>query len=372
MKKFGLYLFLLFVLVSCKPTENISPSKYYFAVAQSRANVQKMMEESLIPGASIAVSVKGQIVWKEGFGYSDIENRKFVYPDSSQFRIGSVSKPLTTVGLGQIFEKGLIDLDADIRSYLPDFPKKRWSFSTRQLAGHLAGIRHYNGLEFLSNKYYSTVESGLVIFKDDPLLHEPGTKYAYSSYGFNLISAVMESVSGEPFLDYMEKNIFRKGKLTMTQADKAKLFTPWRTGFYQLNINKEVEVAPEVDNSYKWAGGGFISTSVDLIKFANLMFKNGLVSDSTKQVLYETQKTKSGENTNYGIGFRTINLDDGQSWVGHSGGSVGGTCYFMMHEKEEIAVVMLTNMSSANLNNTPQKIAKAFYTATVAAKSANK
>ena len=362
-KKLGLVLFAGLIFISCKPKERVSPSQYYFAIAQSKTAVQKMMEVGKIPGVAVAVAVKGQVIWKEGFGYADLEQMKLVNPDSSQFRIGSVSKPLTTVGLGQIYENGQISLDTNIRVYLPNFPEKKWPITVRQLSGHLAGIRHYKGLEFLNNTYYPTVSSGLTIFQDDPLLHEPGSKYAYSSYGFNLLSAVMESVSGMPFLDYMQKNVFQKVSMSMTQADKAKLYIPWRTAFYQLNLAGEIEKAPDVDNSYKWAGGGFISTATDLVKFSNGLFRNELISSGTKGVLYKGQQTSDGRPTNYGIGFRIMNLDDGQEWVGHSGGSVGGTCFFMMHEEEQIVVVLLTNLSSAKLANTPQKIAKNFYQA---------
>ena len=83
----------------------------------------------------------------EGFGWADLEQRVPVTP-LTRFRIGSVSKPLTAAALGLLVERGELDLDAPVQEYVPDFPTKRWPITTRQVAGHVAGIRHYQGLEF--------------------------------------------------------------------------------------------------------------------------------------------------------------------------------------------------------------------------------
>ena len=101
-------------------------------------------------GTSVAVSACGQIVWQAGFGFADIETQTPVTIESL-FRAGSVAKTLTSPLLVQAEARGDLDLDADIRTYFPAFPQKEYEFSTRQLAGHLAGIRHYAGDEFASN-----------------------------------------------------------------------------------------------------------------------------------------------------------------------------------------------------------------------------
>lgn len=136
-------------------------------------------------------------VWIRGSRIQD-ESRSGV----SKFRIGSVSKPLTAFAVGRLVEEGKLDLDAPVQQYVPDFPKKRWTFTIRQVAGHLAGIRHYKDFstEGFRTEHYSTVTESLDTFKDDPLLHEPGSEYSYSSYGWNLMSAVVETASKEEFL----------------------------------------------------------------------------------------------------------------------------------------------------------------------------
>ena len=161
---------------------------YGRAIAEARALLHARMDE--FPGLSVAVGLDGRIVWAEGFGWADIEQRVPVRP-SSKFRVGSVAKPITVALLALLYESGDIDLDAPVQRYLPSFPEKQYPITARQLAGHLAGIRHYQGDEFLGSRHYETVLDGLEIFRDDPLLFEPGTQFSYSSYGYNLLSAVL-------------------------------------------------------------------------------------------------------------------------------------------------------------------------------------
>lgn len=142
------------------------------------------------------------MIWSKGFGYADIENQIPVDPSLTKFRIGSVSKTLTAAAMGDLMKKDRLDPDTIVQTYVPDFPKKEYEITVRQVAGHTAGIRHYRGIEFMSSKLFKTVDEGRAIFEDDPLLFEPGTQYSYSSYGWNLISAVIEGASEEDFLGY--------------------------------------------------------------------------------------------------------------------------------------------------------------------------
>ncbi|MGH8245210.1 MAG: serine hydrolase domain-containing protein, partial [Gammaproteobacteria bacterium] len=107
------------------------------------------------PGLSAAVAMDGTIVWSEGFGYADVEHRAPVWP-ASRFRIGSVSKSLTAAAVAKLVEQGKLDLDAPIQRYVPSFPDHKQKITTRQLAGHLAGIRHYLPKDFPDNKHYKT------------------------------------------------------------------------------------------------------------------------------------------------------------------------------------------------------------------------
>jgi CubicO group peptidase (beta-lactamase class C family) len=134
------------------------------------------------PGFSVAVAVNGKLAWAEGFGFADLEQCVPVTP-KTKFRIGSTSKPLTAAGAALLYEQGRLDWDAPIQKYVPSFPDKHYVITTRQLLGHLGGIRGYNTTESATldrDTYHSVIEA-LKRFKDDPLPAAPGTKWHYTS-----------------------------------------------------------------------------------------------------------------------------------------------------------------------------------------------
>ncbi len=329
------------------------------AVQEGRQLVMELMQGDNIPGLSVSVSKNGELVWSEGFGYADLEQKVPVYPDKTKFRIGSVSKPLTAMALALLYEDDKIDLDVAVQKYAPTFPEKKYPITLRQLAGHLGGIRHYKGMEFLSNRHYSNVTDGLDVFKNDPLLHPPGSQYAYSSYGWNLISVAIENAAGEPFLDFMAEKVFSAMDMKETYADQVYDLIPYRSRFYARQDGK-IKNAAAVDNSYKWAGGGFISTSEDLIRFGEALLNNSLIKKETLEEFIASQETSDGKKTNYGIGFRSGKDDGGKAWFGHSGGSVGGITQFVVYPEEKIIVAIVTNSSNVNYGKLPYKLANLF------------
>lgn len=313
-----------------------------------------------VPGLSVAVARDGKIFWSEGFGFADLEAKKPVTPQN-MFRIGSVSKPLTAAGLMLLVEKGKVDLDVDIHRYVPDFPDKGHPFSTRQLAGHLAGIRHYHGEEFYLNRHYFNVRDGLRIFENDPLLSIPGEKYAYSSYGFNLIGMVIEAAAGQDFLPYMQTAIFTPLTMTNTTPDDATRVISQRTRFYKVKTGGGFEREPDVDNSYKWASGGFLSTPEDLVRFGSAHLQPGFLTRASLNALFTSQKTSDGKETGYGIGWEITKDKRGHLIWMHTGGSVGGTTILLIRPDLRMVLAMTANCTDAPLSKShPDAIVEAF------------
>ncbi|HET8633142.1 MAG TPA: serine hydrolase domain-containing protein, partial [Gemmatimonadales bacterium] len=262
-------------------------------IREIRDSLVSRMEKAGVPGASITVMRDGRVIWSEGFGWADVEQRVPVTA-LTRFRVGSVSKPLTSVAVGLLVDAHKLDLDAPVQRYVPSFPKKRWPITTRLVAGHLAGIRHYKGDEFLMKEHFANVTDGLKIFENDSLLFEPGTKFSYSSYGWNLVSAVVEKTSGIPFLSFMQDSVFAPLGMTHTVADYVDSIVPFRARWYTGSADSGVVNAPYVDNGYKWAGGGFLSTTEDLVRFGEGLLEGKLLSDSTRALLWTPQLMKNG------------------------------------------------------------------------------
>ncbi len=322
---------------------------------QADAKLQAFVEKTQVPGLSISISQKGELVYSKGYGYSDLEKKTPVDPSKTMFRIGSVSKTLAAAGLARLYEAGLVDLDAPIQKYVPIWPDKGATITLRMLGGHLAGIRHYKGQEFLSNTKYEDAVDGLGFFINDPLINKPGTEYSYSTHAWSLISVAMENaaapeasfLSDVSFLSYMQSEVFDAIGMDNTVPDHADQDIPNRTSFYQFTNGQVVE-APYVDNSYKWAGGGFIGTTEDLCKFGQAHMEAGYLEQSTLDEWMTSQKTASGETTNYGIGWRTFERPSGKTFYGHSGGSVGGITYFLIHKPSQTVLAITGNMDPLN------------------------
>ena len=310
-------------------------------ISAARARIVDSMAKAGVPGVSITVLRHGRRIWSEGLGFADLEQRVRVTP-LTRFRIGSVSKSLTAAALGLLLESGRLDLDAPVQRYVPGFPVKRWPITVRQLGGHLAGIRHYRGDEFLSMRRYATVDDGLAIFRDDSLEFEPGTRYLYSSYGWNLLAAVIEGASGEPYLEFMRRKVFLPLGLRQVVPDQPDSVIAFRARWY-TGARDSLANAPYVDQSYKWAGGGFLSTTEDLAAFGQAMLAGSLVKPATFALLTTSQRTRDGSETGYGIGWAVSRDSAGRRRISHSGGSTGGTAYLILYPDDGLVLAMLAN-----------------------------
>lgn len=352
-------LFLISLLISAGVCGQTKTGSYDAAIKASKDSIAALMKKIKIPGVALTVMVNGKIIVSEGFGFADLEQKVPVSPSKSRFRIGSISKSLTAAGLAKLYEQKKIILDSSVYFYLPDYPKYKYRPTIRQVAGHIAGVRHYKDDEWKINKHYNTVAEGLTIFQNDSLLFVPGSKYQYSSYGFNLLSAAMEKAAGKDFLTFITDEVFLPLKLTNTSADQNTPIIENRTRFYDLADGRWIN-SPYVDNSYKWAGGGFISSSEDIAVFGNALLDDKFLKKETIQLFTSPQKLNNGSNTSYGMGFFSVKDHYQRQHFGHSGGSVGGTTDMVIYPDQKIVVVILTNMSAADLGGISREIGNLF------------
>lgn len=334
---------LLQPLASAAP---VPVDRFQSAIEAGRAAVEGLIHSPQgPPGLGIAVLVQGRVVWAEGFGFADLEQRVPVWPHT-KMRIGSVSKSLTSAALGLLYEQHKLDLDAPVQKYVPSFPLKQHPITTRQLSGHLAGIRHYDGheeAEMFNTRHYNTVLEGLSLFANDPLLFKPGEQYHYSSHGWNLLSAVVEGASGQDYLSYMQQQVFDPSGMRHTIADLNAQILPNRARFYVREEGGPWKNAPYVDNSYKWAGGGFLSTPEDLVRFGWAIMDGQLLRPETVKLFTTSQSTNDGKETGYGMGW-TVSTDvRGRRQIGHGGGSVGGASRLMIFPDQRVVVAMIIN-----------------------------
>jgi serine beta-lactamase-like protein LACTB len=316
-------------------------------VGQIEQLITAYMSAHRVPGLSIAVVVDGKLAWSNGYGMANLEN--FVPAKASTaFRSASIGKTMTATAAMQLFEQGKLDLDTDIRKYCPAFPQKRYLITSRQLLSHLSGIRHYGGPrdkeEQSSTVHYGGVVEALAPFKKDPLLFPPGTKFLYSSYGYDVLGCVIQGAAGVPFLAYMKEYVWDPAGMTATRDDDPSALIPNRAAGY-VHIDGQLHNAQMVDMSNRLAAGGYVTTVVDLAKFATAVMTGQLIRDETFKQMTTPARLSNGEKVEYGQGWG-LELEEWHSdrWVSHGGGSPGVSGFLALMPKHQFAVAILSNL----------------------------
>jgi serine beta-lactamase-like protein LACTB len=342
--------------------------------AQIESAISKFMSANSVPGLSAAVVEGGEAVWSQGFGMADLEN--FV-PATSRtlYRLGSVSKPLTATASMQLWERGKLDLDAPVQKYCPAFPQKQWPVTTREVLGHLAGIRHYHhdatqdDPEIGNVKHFDDpIAAGLKFFADEPLLFQPGTKFNYSTHGYTLVGCVIEGASGEKYVDYMREDIFGPAGMAATQADDHYTVIPYRTRFYSKDKAGRVINADFLDSSYKIPGGGLISSADDMARFEVAILNDRLIQRGTRDAMWTPQKASDGAQNGYAFGWGSGKAD-GIAAVGHSGAQQGTSTAIFIAPDQRDGVVVLVNTDDADASALASELLK-IVVATPAGKAA--
>lgn len=336
----------------------LSPQKR----AQIESSVSKFMARAHVPGVSVAVVENGALVWSSGFGMADLEN--FVpATENTLYRLASISKSLTAVGAMQLVERGKLDLDAPLQKYCPAFPQKESAITTRQVLGHLGGIRHYledpaKDRELGNTKHFDKpIEAGLNFFKDDPLVAKPGMEFHYSTQGFTLVGCVIEGASGNNYVDYMREQVFTPADMSATQPDQRFSIIPHRTRFYRLNQAGNVENADFLDSSYKIPGGGYIASVDDVARFEIAILQDKLIRRSTRDLMWTPLKPSNGGEDHYGLGWDTGKID-GIFYAGHNGGQQGTSTAFRIAPAQQDGVVVLTNLEGADAGGLAMELLK--------------
>ena len=342
-------------------------------VKRIEAIVENELAAQSIPGISIAVGADNQVRYAKGFGMADLENAVSAKA-TTVYRTASIAKPLTATAILQLAEKGKVDLDAPIQKYCASFPEKPWLITARLLLGHLSGIRHYQKRgESSGTEHYFTIEESMKIFKDDPLLHEPGAKYTYTTYGYSVLGCAIEGASGIRYDEYMQQNVFRPAGMEHTGIDEHFFIIPNRArGYMKLDeatysqlpnaIKTRVKVGQVLnaqlhDTSMKVPGGGLASTAVDLVAFGMAVFKGRLIKEATLEKMWTAQKTKDNKETGYGLGWG-IGAVEGLKLISHSGGQAGTSTLLYILPEKGIVLAAMSNLEGAALNRILNGIGK--------------
>lgn len=293
-----------------------------------------------LPGFAATVMRGRTVIWRHGYGFADAE-AKIPATTTTRFRIGSVSKLLTATLLVRLAQERQLSLDEPVGRYVT-VPTQLSTVSFRQLAGHLGGVRHYRGNEFLTNEHFATLADALGVFVNDSLVAQPGTRYSYSSYGYNLIGAALERARSTPFPVLMRRYVTEPLALDATVPDAKGVAIPDRAVLYDVAGGK-VSRAPDDDLSGRWPSGGYLSTTDDLARFAQTTLAPGLLDAASLALMLSPQHVASGAATNVGIGWRIGTDSVAGTFYHHGGSSNGGSAFILVYPRQQLVVAMAAN-----------------------------
>jgi CubicO group peptidase (beta-lactamase class C family) len=288
----------------------------------------------------------GQLpIWTRAWGKSDVENDVAATP-RTMFRLASISKPFTAVAIMRLVEMGKLKLDVPIQKYLPQFPKKRWPITLRQLLSHQSGVRHYRGDDLQSTRHFPSVTAGLEMFAKDPLLFEPGTRTLYSSYGYSLAGAVIEAVTHRSYAEFVHDEVLAPAGIETMRPDDVFAIIPHRASGYRLRGGGQLENCGLTDTSYKLPGGGWVATAEDVVRLARALMRGKILKEETRDLMWTPQILKNGTATGYGLGW-VIGDEHGVRVIEHSGGQQGSNNHMMFSPEKNLAVAVLTNLEDS-------------------------
>jgi serine beta-lactamase-like protein LACTB len=337
--------------------------------ANSSENIQtidqmftKAVSAEMVPGISAAIADAEGLVWSKGYGYADLENQVSM-TNKHKMRIGSIAKLITVAGMMRLYEQEKLQLDKAVTQYVDTWPKSHAPVTLRQLAAHTAGVRSYkDNAEFILNQHFSDTSSSLSLFKDDPLLFQPGTDSKYSTFAYSLIAAAMEGADKKRnFKQIIQQEVFNPLNMQDSVFDDQADIIALRQRPYIVRDGKLLN-APQSDHSYKYAGGGFIASPSDISRFAVAHSIEGYLKQSTLDSMFSRAKLDNGKILGFGIGWM-IDFDNHKdrsyykdnlhaqnlmagfdNAVMHSGGSNGGTTMLILCRDHQRSITVVKNV----------------------------
>jgi serine beta-lactamase-like protein LACTB len=310
--------------------------------------ISRFVAANSIPGVSVAVVENGVEAWSAGFGSADLEN--FVPATShTLYRLGSISKSITATATLLLWQQGKLDLDVPLQKYCSSFPQKETPITTRELLGHLGGIRHYKGdsqddPEVGNTRHFrNPIQDGIDFFKNDPLIAKPGTEFHYSTQGYTLVGCAIEGSAGENYVDYVRQHVLTLAGMTHTVVDDRFAIIPFRTRFYSKDKSGDITNSDFLDSSYKIPGGGWLSSADDMAQFEVAMLNDRIIARPTRELMWTPLKPADGKEDDYALGWR-VGKDLGVLDVSHSGSEQGTSTFFTIVPERRAGVVVLTNL----------------------------
>ena len=348
----GLAFSVMLLMGACSPVvpePTISPATVADTpdFAPLAATIEAEMAAQQVPGLAVGVLHNGEMIFSQGFGVADVTTNRPVTPATS-FRIGSITKPLTAIGLMQLVEAGQVDLDQPVVSYVPEFIVND-QITVRQL------LSHSSGLGDAAIPYGRTDAAALQDYVASLVpasaFAPPGTLFSYSNPGFNILGRMIETVSGMPYADYMTTEVFPALGMTQTTFTRDIAIANGLALGYYPGRNAPEAVERDPDNGAEYPSGFAFSTVEDLARVAKVLLDDGsldgqqVLQPETVQAMQTPVIRVKPLEMGYGLGL-VIRSQAGETVIGHNGNINGYSASLELIPSQELAVIVLANRNN--------------------------
>lgn len=359
---FQLILLVLFVSVlsGCKKsnTDIVYQKKYIDEIKKARKDVAFHMAQNFIPGANVAVSIDGELVYSEGLGLASADldvkaNRK------TRFRIGELSSLFTNVLYHKLVEAEILVPDSSVQYYYPEFPEKKYRLTLFDLANEVSGLHpplHNEELKQVN----TSIQQGINLFKDDPLDIPPGEMQEPNCFNYNLLGAVMEKATGKKFRELLPEYLTDTLHLDNTVIDNPFITVKGRSDFFEPNIISQVVNARFYDLRVTAPSKGLLSNAEDLVKLGNTLLYGNYLSEETMNAYFEPIKLHNDRPSGMANGWLIFTDAEGRKAYGREGTVAGGKAALVILPAEKMVVGFACNVSSTVTDTPVFQVVNAF------------
>ncbi|MDE3201243.1 MAG: beta-lactamase family protein [Acidobacteriota bacterium] len=303
---------------------------------------EQVMQQRGVPSASVAVVKGGKLVYTHTYGLAHIDPDKPATPEM-RYSIGSISKQFTAAAILLLQQEGKLTLDDAVGKYVPGLTRGN-EVTIREILSHTSGYQDYWPEDYLMTPMMKPATAQYIIdtWAKKPLDFEPGTQWQYSNTNFVIAGLIVEKVSGEKLMDFLEEHVFHKLKMhSVWDSDEEKLTSTDATPYIRAALGP-LRPAPKEGRGWMFAAGELAMTPHDLALWdISLMDQSVLSKDSYKQMFTEV-KLKDGKGTHYGLGVEVTDLD-GHRAIEHSGEVTGFVSDNVVLPDDGVAVAVTTN-----------------------------
>jgi D-alanyl-D-alanine carboxypeptidase len=301
--------------------------------------------EKRTAGVSVAVVKNGRPLVVKGYGFADLENDVPATPETV-YRIGSVTKQFTSAAIMRLMEQGKLSLDDTLQKFFPNFPSQGNRVTVRHLLNHTSGIKSYTSLGPKWGRLMRldlAPDSMVSLFANEPFDFKPGDAWRYNNSGYFLLGMIIEKLSGKPYGQYLQDELFTPlGLKSTVYCDQAPLIKHRAQGYAPRPGGGGFINAEPLSMTHPYAAGSLCSTVNDLVAWTVALSSGKVVSPASYKLMTTPVALNDGKPLTYGFGLG-VGAVGGHRQISHNGGINGFISELHLYPDDSVITVVLTN-----------------------------